>query len=299
MTNEKHGMVMLFFFVTLMAALVICGHKAASGKPPLKSVAVQKKTSEDHAAKELLCAMRTHPGKTKGDVHRYPEFARLFVKNGRRWGIDPAIVACVAYIESGFRARPRPVWTKKCRTKLVGSCTRRPGPCYPRYKKICKRVRRDAGEAGILQTLWYDKSTRVGYKLCTGKKLFAKCGRSRKTRRSCAKKRLSLLKVAVCVGSYELSKWKRWATKGGYGRIKRRHRMKPRAKRNVAFFKRHPKLLKFFWVARFNWGSNKWIGNGYPRAVLYCYKRLKRGIKANRLDFAGRCGQTKLARKTP
>ncbi len=314
MTNERQGTIMLVMILALLAGLIICGPELARGKPPLKVTQKTKQvTSED-----LLCAMNTHPGKTKGDVHRYQEFARLFVKNGRRWGVDPVIVACVAYIESGFRARPRPVWKTKCREKLVGSCTRRPGPCYPRYKKICRKVRLDAGESGILQSLWYDKSTRIGYKLCTGKKLFAKCGRSRKARRSCAKKRLSPPKIAVCVGTYELSKWKRWAYKGGHGRIpcwrykrwKRKTprkgwrwcpiRMKPQRKRNVRFFKRNPGLRQFFWVSFMNWGSNKWVGNGYPRAVLYCYKRLKRGIKENRLKAAqgnDACGSKKIAQR--
>jgi hypothetical protein len=274
MNMERQGTIMLVMFVGLMTALVICGSRVES-KPPVKKEAQAVKTQRfSLGAKEMLRVMRTHPGKTKGDVKRYPEFAAHFVTYGRRWKVDPIIVACVAYIESGFKAKPPTLWKTKCIDRLVGNCGRRPGPCYPQWKKVCRRVKRSAGEAGMLQTLWYDKSTREGYKLCTGKKL--------KGTKAKKKRLLSPPKVAICVGAYELSKWKRWATKGGYGRIRRSQRMTPKSKRNVSFFKRNPSLRKHFWVSFHNWGSNKWVGNGYPRAVLSCFKRFRAGIKQNR-----------------
>lgn len=272
--------------VLLMVVLFTLATAGAIAKatPPAQGV---KDTASDTQAKDLAAVMtwaRTKGKHRWGKAARYTEYAKLFVENGRRWGVDPLLVACVAFAESRFRVKAPPLYATRCETKLIG-CSK-PGPCHRvRWEKTCKKVQLNTEEAGMMQVLWYDGSTADGYMKCTGKKLM-KRARTRTLARAKAHKQLVPVKVAICVGAYEMSRWKKWALHGGYGRIrcnKRRtrgnkyciNRLRPKNKRNVKFFKNHPNLRKHFWISFYNWGSNNWAGNFYPRFVLGCYKRFK------------------------
>jgi hypothetical protein len=254
------------------------------------SAAVQV-TKVDHLAGDITKVMVSKWKRSYGRKGNFARYAALFVKYGRQWKVDPVIVACVAFAESRFRAEPPKLMRTVCRQKLYGC--RNPGPCYRHgWKKVCKEKWINTAEAGMMQVLWYDGSTRAGYKACTGKKLFG-WRWAREKRKRIAQARLSVPKVAICVGSYELSKWKKWALYGGYGKIrcKSRHykpkpgairchkRMKPRHKWNVKFFAKYRGLRKHFWVSFYNWGSNSWKGNFYPRRVLYCYRQYKQALR--------------------
>jgi hypothetical protein len=237
-------------------------------------------------AGDIAHAMRTHWRPHWAKRLHYDRYARLFVKNARRWKVDPVLVACVAYAES--RYQPRPVmWAKRCKWISGASRCNKPGPCYRfdwKYKKVCKSVKVNKDESGMMQVLYYDGSTRKGYKLCTGKRLRGKRGQRRRA--------LMPVKVSICVGTYELAKWKKWARYGGWGRIRCRRRghrtkycplrLQPRAKRNRAFFTKWPKLKRHFWVAFYNWGSNFWKGNFYPRYIAGCYHRYTKSIRKRR-----------------
>lgn len=227
-------------------------------------------------ANDIAATMRDHRKTNWGKAKHYDKYARLFVRHGRRWGVDPILVACVAMAESRYRRRPPALYRQKCINKMIG-CSR-PGPCYPRWKKICRKVKVNVAEVGMMQVLYYDKSTHLGYKFCTGKKLI---GNKEQKQRN-----LRPFDIAICVGSYELSRWKKWALYGGYGRIRCvkkdgicSKRMTPKYPANVSFFQRYPKLRRFFWVSYYNWGSNRWKGNSYPRKVLWCYQSYERKIK--------------------
>jgi len=278
-----------FFAVTMAMVFLFVPNALAQGTRNETAKAV---VSEALEAKDLAVAMKT--GRTKGDVKRHLDYARYFIKYGSKWGVDPLLLAAVGYTESGFRAKPLNRYGSRCGMVNTRRCG--PGPCPPRWERVCKRYRITAGEVGLMQVLWYDKSTRVGYKLCTGKDLLTK----RQWQRLKRDKKESIIAkifirrpdIAICVGAYELSKWKQWAYKGGNGSIAcwrykrwRRNkplsgwkwcplRMTPRREHNVRFFKRYPELRRHFWVSFHNWGSNKWAGNWYPSAVLRTYKRL-------------------------
>lgn len=281
---------MRWAFALLIVLMVILFTLATAGSYAKASPPVQgaKAVVVDNKAEDLAAVMtwaRKHGKHRWGKSARYLEYAKLFVKNGRRWKVDPLLVACVAFAESRFRVTAPPLYLNRCKTVLQG-CNR-PGPCHKRvrWKKVCKRTHVNTEEAGMMQVLWYDGSTRKGYAKCTGKKLVRRA-RTRTLARARAHKQLMPPKVAICVGTYEMSQWKRWAYVGGYGRIRCHtrksrgsrycaNRLKPRKKRNVSFFKKHPQLKRHFWVSFYNWGSNNWAGNFYPRFVLGCYKRFK------------------------
>ncbi len=258
----ERRLAMLGILLLLLAALCMLG-ESAKAKPPLKQdkPAATVRAPVQYTATEISSAMRASWKPSWGDKAKYYGYAKLFVKNAGRWGVSPLVVACVAYAESRYHATPPKLMRERCRTKLVG-CNQ-PGPCWPRYKRICKRVQINTAEAGMMQVLFYDRSTKVGYKKCTGRKLTG--------RRAARKRKLSSPEVAICVGTYELSKWKRWVGK-------RKRRQRPRAKANKAFFRRHPKLLQYFWTGRYNWGSNRWVGNSYPRVIALCVQRYQRHI---------------------
>lgn len=245
--------------VALLLALFLVT-RPAKAKTPVTGAGTPVST-----AKMLETAMRDSRKSSWGAVSRYEELAQLFVKNATRWGVDPVLVACVTMAESRFHVKAPPLYRDKCTFRLVG-CDR-PGPCNGRYVKRCKRVQVNRAEAGMMQVLWFDKSTERGYKECTGHRLTG----SRTVRQA----KLSPPKVAICVGTYELAKWKQWATKGGYGRIPRWRRMKIRGKASTSFFNRYPELRSLVWVRWYNWGSNKWVGNGYARVVLSCVRRFR------------------------
>jgi hypothetical protein len=231
-------------------------------------------------ATKLAIAMKKARKRHWGPVKEYPKLAKLFVKYGKRWKIDPILVAAVAYTESRYQLRPK-MYAKRCQWK--GNYCNKPGPCYKfnwKYTKICKTVLVNKDESGMMQVLYYDKSTRQGYYKCTGKRLTG----TRKQRRE----KLSPVDVSICVGTYELAKWKKWTYYGGWGTIKCRKRgmrtkycplrLKPRKEKNIKFFTKYPRLKRHFWISFYNWGSNRWKGNFYPRFVLWMYMKYKRII---------------------
>lgn len=266
------------------------GEDAVGTVPKVVSLPAAEVNPDDVLAADIAAVMKSKWKRSKGHHSTYGRLAKLFVKNGRRWKVDPVLIACVAAAESRFRLNPPKLMAKVCREQQVG-CSK-PGPCWRhRWKTVCKRKQINVAESGMMQVLWYDRSTREGYKQCTGKKLFSwRWGRAKRKR--IAQKTLSKPEVGICVGSYELSKWKKWALYGGYGKIRCKNRsykpkagairchkrMKPRAKRNVRFFAKYPLLRPLFWVSFYNWGSNAWKGNHYPRRVLYCYHQYKQAI---------------------
>jgi hypothetical protein len=221
-----------------------------------------------------------------GPADRYGEWAGHFVTQGLKWGVSPVIVACVAYAESRYHATPPTLWKHVCTNVYVDPRCSAPGPCNPEQVRKCRPVRANVAESGMMQVLWNDASTRIGYHACTGKQL--------SRNKTEAQAILGNPEVGICVGAYELSKWQRWGTVGGFGLIKCRlpgqrgvgcpNRMTPRDAISVDFFKFHPELLRFHWVAFYNWGSNRWRGNGYPRHVLWCYKRYKRALAKRALQ---------------
>jgi hypothetical protein len=274
----------------LMVALAIL-LMMISGDSRAQDAAAEQPALEADLARVMKASVAA-----RADTSKYGEFARHFVAYGRRWKVDPLLIACVARIESGYKATPHARWSTSCTTSR-GACVKGISPCLPIYQTLCKRVRITAGEAGMMQVLWYDRSTRAGYKLCTGQKLLVRGSRAQRVREARAK--LNVPKVAICVGAYELGKWRSWAMKGGHGLIRCKRywqkpkgeikcplRMRPRTKWNVQFFRRNRDLRPHFWVSFYNWGSNKWVGNAYPRAVLTCYKRYSAAIRklaANRV----------------
>jgi len=275
----RETLVLLLFTVLLVSPV-----HAAPTPFSIDTESVKTKT----LVADIATVMKSKWKRSWGSKSNFDHYAQLFVQYGRKWHVDPLIVACVTYAESRFRVKPPRLMATRCKTKLVG-CSR-PGPCYrTRWVKTSKRVQINTAEAGMMQVLWYDRSTREGYQKCTGKKLFR--GRHhRAQRRKLAQRRLSVPRVAVCVGTYELSRWRRWALWGGYGRIrcgraskntayKCTNRMRPRKKRNIRFFAKYPSLKPHFWTVFYNWGSNTWKGNHYPRRVLYCYHQYRQAIR--------------------
>lgn len=273
------------FTITIITMATILGAPSPK-EQKLASLVHPKQTSTTRArarivsksatlASDIAAAMKSHRRANWGNARHYDKYARLFVRHGRRWGIDPVLVACVAMAESRYKKRPPPLYRQKCQVKMFGC--HNPGPCYPHWRKVCRKVKVNVAEAGMMQVLYHDGSTRQGYKACTGLKLLgSKAEKQRKLRP---------LDVAICVGTYELSKWKKWATKGGYGRIKCgkkngrcSRRMTPKKLANISFFQRYPKLKQLFWVSFYNWGSNRWKGNSYPRKVLWCYQSYQKKI---------------------
>lgn len=228
----------------------------------LMSGETQTKTQKEDPREKTLVSFMAQRVKRKPERIRW--LAKLFLKNADRWGLDPALVACVSYKESTYRLRPRKI--RRCKT--VVACGNQVGPCYASQpiKKVCSII--NAPEVGLMQILPHDGSTRRGWKFCTGR---------RRWRRRAD---LRVPAVNVCIGTYELSQWKAWAQKRGrwwkvlYGSHKR-------------FYRKNPGLRKFHWVAGYNWGPRRRprfkFKIGYPVRVLRCYRdylKHSRGLMA-------------------
>ena len=188
----------------------------------------------------LVSFMKGKSGKSEKRLRR---LARLFIQNGERWELDPGLVACVAYKESTYRIRPRKI--RRCRTKIQnGSAV-----------QICGII--NAPEVGVMQILPHDRSTRVGWRLCTGRK--------RWRRRADLRRPV----VNVCIGTYELHKWRKWT-------IKRGHWWRPLHRWHKRFYRKNPELRPFHWVASSNWGPRRRprfkFKIGYPVRVFRCYR---------------------------
>ena len=220
---------------------------------------------------KLATAMADSRKANWGPEMHYQEYARLFVTNGRRWKVDPVIVACVAYAESRYHVQAARLYRKRCRTIRVG-CPDRPGPCLwlpddKRWKTTCKRVWINTAETGMMQVLYHGKNAYWGYKHCTGKTLTG-------TRRQ----KKALLKppaVSICVGAYILGKLKKWASK-------RPWKMRPRSVKSKAFFATAV-MRQHFWTAFYNWGTAGWATkapfNGYPRVIAGCWRRYTNAMR--------------------
>lgn len=105
-----------------------------------------------------------------GPVVNYQRYARLFVVNGRRWKVDPVIVACVAYAESRYHVEAARLYRTRCKSVKVG-CSDKPGPCRwlpdaMRWRKTCKRVWINTAETGMMQVLYHSKNAFWGYGHC-------------------------------------------------------------------------------------------------------------------------------------
>lgn len=173
--------------------------------------------------------------------------AKLLIKNSKRWNLNPGLVACVVWRESSYRWRPRKI--KRCKTKIEGN----------KAVKVCRIL--NAPEVGIMQILPHDTSTKRGWRLCTGKK------RLWRTRSQLRKP-----KVNVCIGTYELSKWKEWAHKKGKW-------WRPVLSWHRRFYRKNPKLKRYHWVASYNWGPRRIprfsFKRRYPVNVLKCFKNYR------------------------
>lgn len=228
---------------------------------PILLTILTASTPGDRLAIRLATAMTDARKANWGPAKNYPEYARLFVTNGRRWKVDPVIVACVAYAESRYHVEAPKLVREKCTITYRG-CDK-PGPC-PRTKivKTCRKQWVNNQEAGMMQVDNRQRFVRVGYKACTGRRLTG--GRAERIRK------LRPPAVAICVGSYALSVFKA---------IAKRRRFKPKLPRNVRFFTvSWPGLLRHFWVSFYNWGPNKRRHNGYPRVIAGCWRRYTNAI---------------------
>ncbi len=208
----------------------------------------------------LATAMHDSRKADWGPAMHYQRYARLFVTNGNRWGVDPVIVACIAYAESRYHVEAPKLYRKVCKTTYKG-CDR-PGPCRTKHTVKCRRQWVNNQEAGMMQVDNRQRFARVGYKLCTGKALTG----GRRARM----KKLRPPAVAICVGAYALSVFKA---------IAKRRRFKPKLPRNVRHFNNWPGLRWHFWTAMYNWGPSKRRRNGYPRVIAGCWRRYMKIIK--------------------
>lgn len=225
---------------------------------------------------ELTYAMKSEFKRYKGyDTSKFNKYAELFIKYGIKWKVNPILASCVGLVESRYRENPK-TFARICRVK--NNCPYKPGPCYLKkiWTKTCQIERVNKNEEGMMQVLYNDKSTRIGYKRCTGDNL--------RWRREPLRKP----STAICIGMYELSNWRRWVRLTWWA--------KPKGAFYKSFFRKNPNLKKFFYVGFYNWGPRN-ISNSYPRRVLQCYQRYARRIneyKSRKISVA-----VKRENKTP
>lgn len=181
------------------------------------------------------------------------EMATWFIQYGKRWNVDPILLACIAAKESGFRASPPPLIY--CKTRIERG----------KAVKVCKRRRL---EEGMMQSIPNLKVTKRGYWFCTGKVL---------ANRSDLRDR----RASICVGAYELSSRKMWVS----SRIKRRGKIRSRSHRHSRYLRKiigyGKQLISMFWsAATYNWGprilkrnKGRYDSLGYPIRVMRCYTK--------------------------
>ncbi len=194
-----------------------------------------------------------HLGATRGfpvPPHRARRLAELFLRYGRRWHVNPYLVASVACRESGFRLRPRAVAVRRCRTSFAGG----------RAVQHCGLV--PGKERGILQIL--PSSALAGLTACGHR------------RRRVADALLDP-ETNICVGTWLLARRRArilrrlrrrrpFAVRGGRAQWALRHA--PCSPKQHRFCRRHPWVCeRFWWVAAHNWGSHQLLcgptGRGY------------------------------------
>ena len=195
-------------------------------------------------------------------VERAEHLAALFYRYGRRWGVNPYLVASIACQESIFRSYPRKVRVRRCRTVI------RQG----RAETLCENYW--AGERGMMQVI--PSYVREGYRLCTGRRRWRRLSD------------LTPAEVNVCVGAWLLAR-KRKAIldrmRRGKGFIVRgaetswRSRYAPCSRRHRHFCEgdNAETCRRYWWVASYNWGSHQLLCGptargidftGYPIRVL-------------------------------
>lgn len=228
--------------------------------PLILALLVSEPAQPTVTAGKIATAMADSRKANWGPAMHYQEYARLFVANGRRWGIDPVIVACVAYAESRYHVQAPKLMRKRCKVTYKG-CDR-PGPCRTVHTQDCPIIWVNNQEAGMMQVDNRQRFARVGFKHCTGLKLTG--GRVERMRK------LRPPAVAICVGAYALSVFKA---------IAKRVRYKPKLPRNRRFFTNWPGLRRHFWVAMYNFGPSKRRRNGYPRVIAGCWRRYMKLIR--------------------
>jgi len=212
--------------------------------------------------KEIKSAMMSWRGsKTHPNRHKFQRYADLFVKNATLWKVNPILVSCVAYTESTYKENPN-TYVKRC-GGIHPLCGKRPGPCPELPVTSCRMVQINKAEEGMMQVLFYDTSTKVCYKMCTGK---------RYTKRAL----LRPPHVAICVGTCEMAKWRAW-----HKRANRWGKYNPKKLYHKKFFWSNKHLLKYYYIAFYNWGPRN-VGNIYPLKVLRCYRKYVRHILAMR-----------------
>ncbi len=189
-------------------------------------------------------------------VERAEELAALFYRYGRRWKVNPYLVASIACQESIFRTYPRKVKVRRCRTVVVAG----------RAETRCEEYW--AGERGMMQII--PSYVLEGYRACTGRRRLHRWSD------------LTPAEVNVCVGSWLLARkreaildrmrrGKAFMVRGGEGSWKRHYAPCSRRHRHFCKGPMAQVCRRYWWVASYNWGSHQ----------LLC------GRTARGIDFAG------------
>ncbi|NIO76308.1 MAG: hypothetical protein GTN69_10600 [Armatimonadetes bacterium] len=155
MKREHQGAILLAVFVLAMAGLVLCGHRVAKGKPPLKDT--DGKGTATAKLKPLIVEPKLRCPKLKPRLKAWilkrlgSTFSRRWrklvstrlgdaiVKESKRFKLDPLVMATVAWTESDYRPF------------LIGS-----------YRGKSGNNRR-AGEIGVFQTIPWDHPVKLAW----------------------------------------------------------------------------------------------------------------------------------------
>lgn len=206
----------------------------------------------------------------KSDNKKLPQVCKAIVEGAKKWKISPFLIAGVIWGESTFRASPPS--GQVCRKVL--KYWDRVGPNPPGWPKtVIKCWKVGVYEIGYMQVIWWHGDPKRGYQAVTGLK-----PKGRKYRRG-----LREVRTNIMVGSYELSKECLRCHKRGHN-----HRLSRMPSRIRKFFRKNPRLLRYFCVAHFNWGQTYWPTSkvfdqwGYPVRVLKRALTLARAVKKNR-----------------
>jgi hypothetical protein len=195
--------------------------------------------------------------------------SRLFRKYGKMWGVDPWIAVSIAFQESRFSDRPRPVHVTRCRTKIADGMA----------VEVCRKVW--PGERGLMQVI--PRWARTSFMACKG--------RSWKD-----PDELEDTETNVCVGMHLMAKRRaRIRTTMRHRRLfvvrgaswRYQYAWKPCSPRQRRFCRNGNSALcrRLWWVASWNWGSHRLFcgrvrsrfdPQGYPIKVLRRYKMLVR-----------------------
>lgn len=201
-------------------------------------------------------------GKCKIPKKRAALLARLFVKYGKIWKVNPWIAASVAYQESKFTDKPKKLLVERCKKVWDDA--------YGEVE-ICKI--KWPGERGMMQVV--PKYARDSFSACKGRSWNDP-------------NEMQDTETNVCVSMHLMAaRRSRVRTRRSFvlrgGRGRRTYRHAPCGPRQRKFCRKHRALCKkFWWVASWNWGSHRVICTsrgrydfaGYPIRVLKRYKRI-------------------------